>query len=130
MLAVVQHEQQPARAQGVLQRFQERAAGFFAYAERRGGRLRHERGIGQRRQCGNAHAISKHVPAVQVARHLKREPGLTYAAGTGQRQQPRPGEQALHLFQLPRPADEAAHGDRHGLPGPVRRCGRKGVREA
>ena len=77
------------------------------------------------------HTPSAKAPAVQVARHLKGEPGLADPPGTGQGQQARvPASRRLHRFQLPLPADEAGHGNRHGLAGPVRRGGRKGVREA
>ena len=73
-----------------LQGLQERAAGFFADAERRGGHLRHQGGIGQRRQCGEPHAIGE-SPRRPGRAPPERQPGLTYAAGAGQRQQPRPG---------------------------------------
>jgi hypothetical protein len=84
VLAVVQHEQQPPGAQSVLQGLQDGTAGFFPNAKRRGRLLRHQGGIGQRRQSDKPRAIRNQPTAVQIARHLEREPGLSHPARTGQ----------------------------------------------
>jgi hypothetical protein len=87
VLEVVQHQQQPALAQGHCQQAGQRGRVPFVHAQLPGDGAEHQAGVAQRRQVG------EHHPVTEVARHppghLDGQPGLAHPAGAGEDQQPR-----------------------------------------
>jgi hypothetical protein len=108
VLAVVQHQQQAPGPQRRRERLEQRPPGLLADPRGRGGRLGHQRGVGQGRQLHQPDAVRVRRP--QGPRRLERQAGLAHAPGAGQRHQARaggrPGQQPRHLGPLRLPADE------------------------
>jgi hypothetical protein len=94
VLAVVQHQQEVAGAQGGRHGGRQRLAGFLAQAQGRGHALEHQRGIVQGRQLDQPHAVG--IAAQQRARYVQRQARLATAAGPGEGQQTRGVQQPEH----------------------------------
>ena len=85
--------------------------------------VRHETRIGKTREIHEPHTVAVHLDP--ICRCLQREPGLTCAAGTGQRHQPGRFEGGLDRGQLRRPANEARQLGRKVVPERAERAQRR-----
>ena len=105
LLVVVQHQQHVPVAE-VIDRCVERVpVARDSNPERVDDDRRHEPGILDRRQRYEVHAVAKVLH--HVGGQLQAEPGLAYAAGPGQGEQPRPAKQPLRLRDVGLATDEA-----------------------
>ena len=86
MLAIVQHDQQVQRDQGLDQALQGWPAGLGGNAQRPGDRGRHGVALGDRGQLDQPHPVAAAVE--HLGRYLKAQPRLAASAGPGQRHQP------------------------------------------
>jgi hypothetical protein len=84
MLAVVEHEEQPPRAQRAQQGVGERSPWLLAQAERRRHGVRQALGIGDGRQVGEEGAVGE--LRQRLGGELQCQAGLAGAAGAGERQ--------------------------------------------
>ena len=112
MLAVVQHQQQPRRAQDIGERLQQRAVDLLPHPDGAGDGVRYQRRVRYRRQLGKRH---RHPPLFgEPPRDLDRQASLADPAGAGQGQQAHVvvQEQAGDLRHLPLATDE--RGRRNG----------------
>ena len=105
VLRVVEHEQQRARFEMAYERLGEAHARLACNAEDVCDRVRHQRGIGERRELDEPCAVW--IRLEHIGRHLQCEPRLPAAAGACQRQQVRRVEMRDHLCDLILSTDEA-----------------------
>ncbi len=110
MLAVVQDEQQLAVAQRVQQRQGGRSVRPLFNAQDGRNRVGHERGVLLAAQLDQCHAILEH--SIDAPGQLQRQARLPDTARTGQRQQPRTGEQLTQRLELATATDEGAEWNR------------------
>ncbi len=104
VLAVVEHDQQLAMAHEVEQRVEQRTARLLVHIEHAGHHARHKHRVGDRRQLDEPHAVL--VCGLHRVGHLERKTCLADAAGAGQRQQVRVGQQLDHRRELGLASDQ------------------------
>ena len=110
LLEVVEHEQRPAGAQRLDEALERRPSAGKRHPDRlRDGRRQQHR-LRYRRERHEVHPVGKSVR--DVGRELQGHPGLAGSARAGQRQQPRPIQQADRLRDDRLAPDEAR--DLHG----------------
>ncbi len=110
LLKVVEHDQHAAAAQAPPESVQRPLPALPGEAERRGNGLRHQPGVGDRRQINERDAVRPVRPA--GVQHGQRQPRLAHPAGTGQHHQPAflRAQQADDLANVAVPAHQ--RGDR------------------
>ncbi len=116
VLEVVEDEQQPLLGEEVLEALSDRGRAALPESERLRDRGQDERGIGDRRQRDEEHALGEVLD--ELGGSLQREPGLARAARPGERQQTHvlPPQSLGDRSQLALAPDQ-----RCGLDGQVRR---------
>ena len=122
MLVVVQHQQQAAVAQGVLERIERRALLRLAHLQHGGDSRRHERRVEQRRQRNKVDAVGE--IGQQLAGRGHAQARLADAAGAGEGQQARigPAQPRHDRIEVRRAADQVIHARRKVGGGRVVRC--------
>ncbi len=118
VLAVVEHEQQPAADEVLDDRLLDRRAVPLLHAQRDGDRVRDGAAVEERRQLGEPRAVGE--PVALTARHLDREPGLPDSPDADERHQrgrPQPGRDRADR-RVP-PDERGAPARQVGEPGAV-----------